>query len=81
MTVLPAGIGCCCRKRPVEKSCTRNCSESKDCIIDAKRRSWSLEGAKADLRIEDLLELAVCAGNDEVLETAVALDFLPILIF
>ena len=65
-------------------SCIRSCCDSKDCITEAKRRSWRYEGAKDDLSIEDLFELAeeelvVSAEVDDILGTAVALDFFPIL--
>lgn len=62
----------------------RNCCDSNDWMTEAKRWSCSADGAKADLRIEDLLELAVAevlanAEDDEILDAAGAPDFFPIL--
>jgi len=62
----------------------RSCCDSKDWMSEAKRCNCSAEGAKADLRMEELLELAVDevlanADDDEILDAAVAPDFLPIL--
>lgn len=61
----------------------RNCCDSKDWMTDAKRCSCSTDGAKADRSSEDLFELVVvgvlASAEEEILDTAAAPDFLPIL--